>query len=95
MPTLELNTYTINMVSAMETPGKTYRSPESTDQRDCTSDFGRGVTVWWVCVVRFHAPWRVYVRVWRGAGGMACMHKEESVCVVKLEYERQYLIVWA
>ena len=39
MPTLGLNTYTINMVSAMETPGKTYRSPESTDQRDCTSDF--------------------------------------------------------
>ena len=33
MPTLGLNTYTINMVSAMETPGKT------SDQRDCTSDF--------------------------------------------------------
>ena len=33
MPTLGLNTYMINMVSAMETPGKT------SDQHDCMSDF--------------------------------------------------------
>ena len=39
MPMPGLNTYKVNMVSAMETPEKMYRSPESTEQRDCMNDF--------------------------------------------------------